>query len=425
MTTEQVSKLFDGYSRFNMKANRTTEGTGLGMSITRNLINLMNGEIFIESEPGKGSVFTVRLPQGKIGSGLLGREIAESLNQFRASDRVQMKRVQILREPMPYGSVLIVDDVEINICVATGLLSSYQLKIDSADSGTAAIEKIRSGNAYDIVFMDHMMPEMDGIEATKIIREMGYKKPIVALTANAVAGQADVFLRNGFDDYISKPIDIRQLNNVLNKLIRDIQPPQVIETAKKNVQTRNEPSSGSKPKLTLTPRFAEIFTRDALKALSALKEVSGKNDYSNEDNMRTYIINVHGMKSALAAIGKNDLSAEALELEKAGREKEIETIKSGTPVFINSLQAFVDEINPKKEMTTVGKAEEDKPYLKEMLLAIKAACAEFDERTADKVLTELRKKTWSQETNELLGTIAKQLLHSDFDEIADGINKFL
>jgi CheY-like chemotaxis protein/HPt (histidine-containing phosphotransfer) domain-containing protein len=423
MTQEQVSKLFDGYFRFNMKANRTTEGTGLGMSITRNLITLMNGDIFIESEPGKGSVFTVRLPQGKVGPDVLGKEMAESLNQFRASDRVQMKRVQILREPMPYGSVLIVDDVETNIYVASGLLSPYQLKVDSADSGAAAIEKIKSGNVYDIIFMDHMMPEMDGIKATKIIREMGYKKPVVALTANAVAGQADVFLKNGFDDYISKPIDIRQLNNVLNKLIRDVQPSQVVETARKNVRAHNEQSSGSKP-VALNARFAEIFARDALKALSTLDGIAEKNDYGNEDNMRTYIINVHGMKSALAAIGKNDLSAEALKLEKAGREKEIETIKSGTPVFLNSLRAFVEEIKPKKETDGIGKTDEDKPYLKEMLLAIKTACAEFDEKTADKSLTELRKKTWSKETNEFLGTITEQLLHSDFDEIADGINKF-
>ena len=134
---------------------------------------------------------------------------------------------------MPYGNVLIVDDVETNIYVTKGLLSPYGLKIDSALSGFEAIDKIKSGSIYDIIFMDHMMPKMDGIEATKILRELGYICPIVALTANALVGQAEMFLANGFDDFISKPIDVRQLNAVLNKLIRDKQPPEVLEAARR------------------------------------------------------------------------------------------------------------------------------------------------------------------------------------------------
>jgi CheY-like chemotaxis protein/anti-sigma regulatory factor (Ser/Thr protein kinase) len=223
MTKEQVDELFDEYSRFNQEANRSTEGTGLGMSITNNLISLMNGEITVESELGKGSTFAVRLPQGLIDSDVLGSEAAENLRRFRTDNRAHLRNVQISREPMPYGNVLIVDDVDTNIYVAKGLLAPYDLKVDSADSGFAAIEKIKNGNSYDIIFMDHMMPKMDGIEATKIIRESGYTEPIVALTANAVAGQLEVFLENGFDDFISKPIDIRQMNAVLNKLIRDKQ----------------------------------------------------------------------------------------------------------------------------------------------------------------------------------------------------------
>jgi len=136
---------------------------------------------------------------------------------------------RITREPMPYGSVLVVDDVESNIYVAKGHLEPYGLKIDTAKSGFDAIDKIKNGNIYDIVLMDHLMPKMDGIEATKIIRDMGYKSAIVALTANAASGQAELFIRNGFDDFISKPIDIRKLNTVLNKLIRDKQPVEVLE----------------------------------------------------------------------------------------------------------------------------------------------------------------------------------------------------
>jgi signal transduction histidine kinase/FixJ family two-component response regulator len=240
MTAEQVNKLFDEYSRFNQKTNRTTEGTGLGMSITRDLIRMMHGEIAVESEPDKGSTFTVRLPQGKVNADILGKAVAENLHKFRTSSRAQMKRVEITREPMPYGRVLIVDDVEMNILVAEGLISLYGINVESADSGPGAIEKIKNGSVYDIIFMDHMMPKMDGMEATRIIRSMGYERPIVALTANAVVGQADIFLKNGFDDFISKPLDIRLLNAVLNKLIRDKQPPEVIEAARRRAKMEQE-----------------------------------------------------------------------------------------------------------------------------------------------------------------------------------------
>jgi signal transduction histidine kinase/CheY-like chemotaxis protein/HPt (histidine-containing phosphotransfer) domain-containing protein/ferredoxin len=422
MTKEQIDILFDEYSRFNLEANRSTEGTGLGMSITNNLIHLMNGEILIESEPGKGSVFTVRLPQDKVGNAVLGREIAENMHRFRASGRAQMKRVKITREPMPYGSVLLVDDVETNIYVASGLLSPYQVKIDSAISGAEAVEKIKNGNVYDIIFMDHMMPKMDGIEATKIIRGMGYTRPIVALTANAVRGQADIFLGSGFDDYITKPIDIRQLNAALNKLIRDIQPPEVIEAARKNAVNEQAPDDELQP--LISPNLAEVFTRDAVKVLAELERVFEQDDYNDKDNMRAYIISVHGIKNALASVGKTDLSATALKLEKAGREEKIDIIKAETPAFIESLRAVIEEIRPKKGKS-IEKDDEDKPRLTTMLMAIKAACEDYDEKAADKVLAELRKTAWSQQTNELLGKIAEQLLHSNFDEVADDIDKFL
>jgi PAS domain S-box-containing protein len=423
MTKEQTEKLFEEYSRFNLEASRSTEGTGLGMSITNNLVHLMNGEISIESEPGKGAVFTVRLPQGKAGNAVLGREATKNLQEFRASGRAQLKRVKISREPMPYGSVLLVDDIETNIYVASGLLSPYQLKIDSAASGAGAIEKIKDGNVYDIIFMDHMMPQMDGIEATKIIRSMGYKKPIVALTANAVRGQEDIFLGNGFTDYIFKPIDIRELNAILNKLIRDIQPPEVIETARKNAV--NEQLPDDEPQSLISPNLAEVFTRDALKVLAELEDISKKDAYNNKDNLRTYVISVHGIKNALAGIKEKDLSATALKLEQAGREENIDVIKRETPAFIDSLRAVVEEIRPKKEKSAVGKDDEDKQNLTEMLFAIKTACGDYDTKSAEKPLAELRKGAWSQQTNELLGRIAEQLLHSNFDEITDDINRFL
>jgi CheY-like chemotaxis protein len=221
MTAEQIKKMGDEYSRFNLEANRTTVGTGLGMTITRSLVSMMKGKISIESTPGKGSKFTVQIPQKVTGPGKIGHETANKLQSFHFSRTERNRNTKIVREPMPYGKVLVVDDMKSNLDVAKLLLSSYKLQIDTAQSGFEAIDIIKNGGVYDIVFMDHMMPVMDGIEATKKIRELGYKDTIFALSASAITGQREIFLANGFDDFISKPIDIRQLNDSLNKYIRD------------------------------------------------------------------------------------------------------------------------------------------------------------------------------------------------------------
>ena len=426
MTKEQLARLFDRYSQFNLEANRTIEGTGLGMAITRSLVHLMTGEISVESEPGRGSTVTVRLPQGKISSGLLGRETVEYLCSFRTADRTLMKMTELVHEPMPYGSVLIVDDVEMNICVAQALMDPYGLKIDSADSGLAAIEKIRAGNVYDIVFMDHMMPKMDGIEATKLIRAMGYGHPIVALTANAVVGQAKVFLANGFDDFISKPIDVHQMDRLLNRLIRDKQQPEVIAAARRQADINHRRSSESALQSTGDLRFAEIFVRDASKSIAALDAILEKRGPYDDDALRMYVIHVHGMKSALANIGKMDLSAVANRLEVLGRNGDARAMASETPGFLFSLRALVEKLRPQEKNEDSGPvAEALLPYLREKLLVVKAACEEYDEKTADDAIAELREKTWPRPTGELLRTIAEHLLHSDFDEIADAVDKFM
>jgi len=222
MTKEQVDKLFSSeYSRYNLEANRTIQGIGLGMSITWRLLQMMSGEITVESEPNKGSTFTVRLPQKNLSSEVLGEERSKRLQDFRIGSDSKMKSLEIVPERMPYGKVLIVDDVTSNLYVAKGILQPYELDIDTVNSGFDAIDRVKAGKIYDIIFMDHMMPKMDGIEAVKIIRELGYKEPIIALTANAMTGQAEEFMVNGFDGFISKPIDLRQMNSALNKFVRD------------------------------------------------------------------------------------------------------------------------------------------------------------------------------------------------------------
>jgi CheY-like chemotaxis protein/two-component sensor histidine kinase len=415
MTAEQTDKLFDEFTRFNMAANRTTEGTGLGMSITKQLVRMMNGEIFVESEPGKGSVFTVRLPQGLTGSAALGREAAENLKQFHIGESSQIKKApQIMREYMPYGRVLIVDDVETNLYVARGLMTPYGLSVETASSGLEAIKKVEDGVTFDIIFMDHFMPKMDGMEAVKVIRGLGYAHPIIALTANALAGQAEMFMENGFDGFISKPVDIRQLNASLNKLIRDKYPIETVEAARRLAVNFAKPAEQP----VSDQELAAVFTRDAAKAIVRLKAINA-NAFRRKDDIRQYVIDAHAMKSALANIGETGLSAAAFELEQAGRTEDKTAMMDKTPAFLEALSEVIEKNRLKEdEGNEQEESEEAYAYLSEKLIAIQTACEQYDEAAANSALAELKQAKWPHPVKELLDTISEHLLHSDFEEAA-------
>ncbi len=411
MTKEQVSKLFTTeYIRFHLD-NRSIEGTGLGMSITQHLVQMMDGKISVESEHGKGTTFIVRLPQKKAGFAVIGKECAENLAKLNIMDASKIRGVQFMREYMPYGKVLIVDDVESNLYVAKGLMAPYGLTIDIVSSGFKAIDKIKAGNVYDIIFMDHMMPEMDGIETVKIIRELGYTHPIVALTANVLLGQAKIFLENGFEDFVSKPIDIRQLNTVLNKLVRDKQPPEVIEKARA--------SAPIKPPGQVMPKhdaiLLSVFAKDAKNILpifeSALKNIESISD----KDLHLFAIKAHAIKSALANIDEMELSRLAFMLEKAGKEHDKNTILLKTQELINALRAMIEKNEGKIEENSVSK-DEDTAYLSEQLKIICEACANYDIKTANAALENLKKTPWTKETEEFIDKISEHLLHSDFEE---------
>jgi len=335
MSREQVNKLFTSeYVRFNLEANRSIEGTGLGIAITQHLVQMMNGKIFADSKIGKGSTFTVHLPQKNTGSGVLGEKRAKDIMLLKI-DRTNFKKVQLDFEYMPYGRVMVVDDVESNLYVAKEMMSHYGLFVEAVSSGFEAIDRIKKGEAYDIIFMDHMMPKMDGMETTKILRESGYTKPIVALTANALIGQAKIFMENGFDDFVSKPIDIRQLNTVLNKYIRNKQPPEVIaETQEPKQEPKQEAPA-------VSPVLLSFFAKDAKNALPVLESALAGIETISEDDLQLYAVTAHGMKSALVNIGKTELSQLAYTLEKAGKAQDKNVIKQQTQELIDELKKII------------------------------------------------------------------------------------
>jgi signal transduction histidine kinase/CheY-like chemotaxis protein/HPt (histidine-containing phosphotransfer) domain-containing protein/HAMP domain-containing protein len=465
MTADQVSKIFDAYTRFNMDVNRTIEGTGLGMSITSKLIQMMNGEISVKSEPGKGSEFTVYLPQGSAGSDPLGRETTEKLRQFRLNS-ISKKKSQVLREPMPYGSVLVVDDMEANLYVAKGILMPYGLRIETVDSGFGAIDKITAGAEYDIVFMDHMMPKMDGMETTKKLRDMGYTRPIVALTADVAAGQADVFLANGFDDFISKPIDTRHLNDILNKLIRDKQAPELIAAARQQYKDHQKNPSEIAEKISadieatdfsgLSPLLDELSRIEGLNVRSGLTFIGENREgyigvlrffsekcesYIEEleksmksETWEDYAIKAHALKGVLANIGAEKLSQWAYRLEKAskaGSDFSPALCQEETLPFNAELREFQNSLHRVSLFDAPsGKGKDKKPkgdtqFLREQIEILKEACMKYSFGDTKKIIAALGEYEWDADTERELENIRQFTVSLDYDKALEGIGRLV
>jgi CheY-like chemotaxis protein len=259
--------------------------------------------------------------------------------------------------------------------------------------------------------MDHMMPKMDGIEATKIIRGMGYTNTIIAFTANAIVGQSDIFLANGFNGFISKPIDSRELDAAVKSFIRDKQPHDVIEAARHEQRKKEIETSDAR-------EVEKFFVLDAEKAIKVIDEVFPKLNASDTAAIELYTTAVHGIKSALANIGETELSGVALRLEQAGREKELAVITEKTQAFTDALRVLIDKYKPSDDDKTTEISSEDKVYLKDKLLEIKQASEKFDIIAARNALHDLQHKTWPHHINKTIDEISVHLLHSAFTKAA-------
>jgi signal transduction histidine kinase/CheY-like chemotaxis protein len=210
---ENIDKLFQPFEQIDIHKNRNITGTGLGLAIASSLCELMNGSIWVNSVYGEGSTFSFRIPY------------------IPANDAVIDKRAEVSEFTAPGAKVLVVDDIEINLIVAESMLEIFEIVPDKAEGGAKAIELAKKKD-YDLIFMDHMMPEMDGLEATHIIRSINAhnsKVPIIALTANVIKGTEQIFLNNRMDDILPKPIDLLLLNSCLRKWL----PKLIIEEAVK------------------------------------------------------------------------------------------------------------------------------------------------------------------------------------------------
>jgi signal transduction histidine kinase/ActR/RegA family two-component response regulator/HPt (histidine-containing phosphotransfer) domain-containing protein len=330
---ESLSTLFDAFEQVDMVKNRTKRGTGLGLTITKAIVEMMGGHITVESEYGKGTNFLVEIPK-VVGDPAL-------------VEHIDTKEAMICA---PDAKILVVDDNEINLNVASGILEFFSITADTAASGKEAIEMIQR-NQYDIVFMDHRMPEMSGVETTGIIRKMGIDVPIVALTASAAIGAKDMMLEAGMNDYLWKPIEKTELVRVLQrwipaeKLLNTLQEMPVLDETDKyeyngELWKRLEYIEG----LNLSIGLNRVdWQRDVYeKSLKLMMQEIEKNDknlntFLAANDMEQFSIAVHGMKGSLANIGAMRLSTQALSLEGASNANDTDFCTANLPLFLEEL----------------------------------------------------------------------------------------
>jgi PAS domain S-box-containing protein len=435
---EDIGKLFSEYSQLNTKANRRIEGTGLGLSITKRLVEMMAGTITVESEFGWGTTFTVRLCQRIAEERPIGQEVAENLRSFRLIETRQSRGRNLVRAHMPYGKVLVVDDVVTNLDVARGLMLPYGLTIDCVLNGPEAIDKIRKGDVkYDAVFMDHMMPGMDGIEATRIIRtEIGtdYAKtvPIIALTANALAGNEEMFLSAGFNAFIAKPIDIMRLDVVLNQWVRDKQAKETLWKAEQEQPAKDEGdlSAGVLENAKIEgldleaglKRYGteEIYLRILQSYVTHTPELLEKLRSLTRDTLADYAVTVHGLKGASYGICAGKIGKEAEELEFASKAGDYEQVNARNAAFIGEVETTLDDLRELLRSATEKEGEKQKaaapdPALLEKLLD---ASKRFKPAIMEDLMIELEGCEY-ESGGELIPWLREQIDNLEYDAVRE------
>ena len=424
-----LNSLFVEYSKLDLKQNRMIEGTGLGLPITQRLAEMMGGSVSVESEYGKGSTFSVKLKQKLITTAVIGRETAKSLANFSYSDSKRDLNVKQRRISLPYARVLVVDDIATNLDVVKGMMKPYGMQIDCLTSGQQAIDAIREEKVkYNAIFMDHMMPEMDGITATKAIREMigtEYAKtvPVIALTANAILGNEKMFLENGFQAFLPKPIDIARLDTVIREWVRDRelekeltdQHVRVGEHMLLNVRSGKDRRSESdrRSKVDRRTHIVGLHMKEGLKRFGGDEEAYMQvlRSYATNtkplleavvgvspENLPDYAIIVHGIKGSSYGICANLVGEKAEALEKAAKECDFDFINANNPAFYKTLDRLIIHL---EDMLSKREAESLKPVKekpdRDLTSRLLVACEQYDMDGIDSIMLEIEAFNYSSD----------------------------
>ncbi len=431
---EDRAGLFQPFKQIDTTRNRSIKGTGLGLSIAKSIVGLMGGSIGLESVYGRGSTFSFVIPK------LPGDE----KEMVKANDHTRVFYAKSVR-------ILIVDDNEINLSVAVGLLKTlYDLESDQAQSGPEALEKV-AVNRYDLIFMDHMMPDMDGVETAHRIRQMdGWRKtvPIIALTANAVSGAKEMLLASNMDDFLSKPLQKAELDRILTVWI----PPGCQLTRRsggaipprgssQSDRSRQEAAGGDYRGVTaMVAKWPEINVIDGMETAADQQEVFERSlrllgikipelcilmeKLLAERNLPELAVHVHGLKSSLASVGAGALSHQAKDVEFAAGMGDAAYCQEYLPRFVRDLQALGQKLTQAFQegaglKTAVRQGET--AFLRDGLRGIQQALAQYDHEAIGASLTPLLGLDFGGGTNSLLGLLKDKVDTFDYE----GANDFI
>jgi len=361
---EDIPKLFAAFRRIDEPQHRTVEGTGLGMSIVMGLLEKMGSTLYVKSEYGKGSRFWFNLQQeitSPIPIGNFKARIA-TLNESQAKYKETFHA--------PDARILVIDDMKINLNVIQGLLKKTQIKIDSVLSGEEALEKVKK-NVYDVIFIDHRMPVMDGIETLHAMQKLphnaSWNTPCIALTANAIAGARELYLQEGFVDYLSKPVDYLKLEELLISYIdkSKIQKPEEDASVEEKTDKKDNDTfkyeNADKASISDRIFFANCCKTAGMDARAAIancgdldvlktaiaeyyRTIEEKSNlielYKNNHDWKNYTIQVHALKSSSRLIGATELSRLAAFLEQCGDKKIVTEIENKTPALLKLYRSY-------------------------------------------------------------------------------------
>lgn len=423
---ESLDELFENFKRLELNRNRSIEGTGLGLSIVQKLLTLMDSKLNVESTYGKGSIFSFKLKQKKLSSETIGT-VDISKVQISASENQHSKFIA------PDAHILFVDDNEMNRLVLKNLLKVTKVNTTSLSSGYECLEYIKHSR-YDIIFLDHMMPEMDGIETLHKIKMQKENKckdtPVIVLTANAISGAKEMYLKEGFNDYLSKPIKPNDLENIIRKYLS----PDLIKEY--NSDDTNQSDKSSKlidiPGINMYEALKYNPDKECFYNMLNVfyNTISSKSQsikhYEEIEDTENYIVEVHALKSSAKTIGATMLSSLAKELEFDGKNNDIESIHKKTNFLLELYRKYLDTLRP--YITETNDSIEDiisKDDLIKGIDKIYNSIDNFDLDTAENEIKNITKYTLPEFVNHDISVLKNYVSQYKAEEILNFIPKLV
>ena len=434
---EDIKLLFSEYVRIDLERNRYIEGTGLGISISRQLLQMMGSALQVKSVYGKGSTFYFDLRQKIVNEELLG-DYSHRGERFSAGD------YHAVAYGAPEARILLVDDNDMNRKVFKNLLRQTKMQITDVASGRECLELVQK-ERFDLIFMDHMMPVMDGIETFHIMRlskNLCQDVPVIMLTANAVKGAKEQYLQEGFQDFLSKPISPDKLDEILlkylpSKLVKAIE----VQEDPENTQGGRTPEdAGQKIDLPELEEFDYEYAMGLLRNKALLKEtmvdfyrsIPGisnelslyEDSIEQEESLNAYRIQVHALKSTAATVGALLLSKLARLLEVAAREGEIAKIRTLHPILLEEMEKHrkrLEILVPQEEKKDLQRLEEVMP----LFVMLRQSIEKGDFNTSDYLMKKIEEYAYPAPLQARVDRLDDQILNLEDEEALGTIEEIL